>query len=109
VSRVSPDPSSGVPSPALSLKFGGSTEHVFSINKHRKVDLNAFDLPAATARKREARFSQGEEVVAVDGGSGGGGVLRRAASLAQVESSVSCGAASAVPPALQVPVPRQMV
>jgi hypothetical protein len=72
------------------LRSAGSTDQVFLLNKHRKVDLGAFDPQrgAAPPRKgREGRLSQGEE-----GGEAETVLLRRAASLAHVEAGSSSSA-----------------
>ncbi len=75
------------------LRSAGSTDQVFLLNKHRKVDLGAFDPQrgAAPLRKgREGRLSQGEE------GEAETVLLRRAASLAHVEAGSSSSAGPGV-------------
>ncbi len=72
------------------LRSAGSTDQVFLLNKHRKVDLGAFDPQRGVApprKGREGRLSQGEE-----GGEAETVLLRRAASLAHVEAGSSSSA-----------------
>jgi len=73
------------PSPSLSQKFG-SGEMMFSINKHKKVDLTSFDQQTqhTMPRKRDARFSHGEDKtpeLAFESN-----MIKKAASIAHVES-----------------------
>jgi hypothetical protein len=68
-------------SPAMASKFGSS----FTVNKHKKVDLDSFDQQPVPKR-REARFSQGEERSTSEGGFEIG-PMKKAASLAHVDTS----------------------
>jgi len=88
-SRTSPDPglSSGGPSPSLSAKFG-SGEALFSINKHKKVDLSSYNTDVAPPRRREARLSHGEDRQP-DPTKMESNMLRKAASMANVDLSSS--------------------
>eukprot|EP00092_Neocalanus_flemingeri_P034648 GFUD01037690.1.p1 GENE.GFUD01037690.1~~GFUD01037690.1.p1 ORF type:complete len:617 (+),score=161.08 GFUD01037690.1:261-1853(+) len=81
---LNPGDLSGHPSPSLSAKFG-SGEMMFSINKHKKVDLTSFDQPAqhTIPRKRETRFSHGEDKAPEAFESN---MIKKAASIAHVES-----------------------
>jgi len=81
---LNPGSLSGQPSPSLSAKFG-SGEMMFSINKHKKVDLTSFDQQSqhTIPRKRETRFSHGEDRAPEAFESN---MIKKAASIAHVES-----------------------
>jgi len=82
---LTPGSTSGQPSPNLSQKFG-SGEIMFSINKHKKVDLTSFDQhPQHTMpRKRDTRFSHGEDKA--PDLTFESNMIKKAASIAHVES-----------------------
>ena len=83
-SRASLDQSDEAPpSPATAAKFGSS----FTINKHKKVDLDSFEPPGGAPKRREARFSQGEERPAAEFETG---AIKKAASVAAVDASPRC-------------------
>ena len=73
---LTPGQSRGSPSPNLN----GST---FSINRHKKVELASFDTAEPPPKKREMRFSQGEDKSPEVFESN---MIKKAASVAHVES-----------------------
>ena len=73
---LTPGKSRGSPSPNLS----GST---FSINRHKKVELASFDTADPIPKKREMRFSHGEDKTPDVFDSN---MIKKAASVAHVES-----------------------
>merc|ERR1719278_1260013 len=93
-SRASLNTSINNESPSLASKFGSS----FTVNKHKKVDLDSFDQSQPAPKRREARFSQGEERSPSE--SFEIGAMKKAASLAHVDAGSPRGKHARADPSL---------